>query len=510
MKFEHYISKKEINDYLNKNPNLNHDKFKSNIEKLNQKYIQKYLNHEIFQLSEEIKLDFHQQKCILTDEEAVLLIAGAGSGKTTTIQGKIRYLLEIKKIPANQILCISFTRKAAFQLQEKLLKFSPEIQIATFHSLGLKIIKSFEYKNVKIVSENYLENLIKEELLLQKVKESIYYQKNLFQFLKKLKINNYSILDLKKWLDEVNDKKQHQFYSLALTIYQKYQNYLLENNLIDFDDMIIKATNLLKNNFYHEYQYIIIDEYQDISYARYLLIREIKQQTKAKLLAVGDDWQAIYGFSGSCIDLFTNFSKYFEDAKIMYLVATYRNSQQLLNITTNFILKNPFQIAKELQSPKLENNPIVLKRYLSLTKTFKKVISNINGPVLVLGRNNKDINLLKDSEIEINHNGLIKYHQYQANFLTVHKAKGLESENVIIINMKNDLLGFPSQIEEPFFIKKMIKSEEKYKYAEERRLFYVALTRTKNKVYILVPYFKKSVFAKELKKIISMEKIRKY
>ena len=249
--------------------------------------------------------------------------------------------------------------------------------------------------------------------------------------------------------------------------------------MIDYNEMIIQATNLIKNHKYKNYKYIIIDEYQDISFIRYQLIKAIINQTKAKLLAVGDDWQSIYGFSGSRIDLFTNFKLYFPYSSIMYLVNTYRNSQKLLDYTTKFILKNPNQIKKNLKSNKKDDKPIIFLYYISISQTIKNLLPKLKGKILILGRNNQDINLLKDKEIIIRKNEIIEYKNYQAKYMTVHKSKGLEYDNVIIINMKNELLGFPSQIKEPLYLNYI--NNETYQYAEERRLFYVALTRTKIK-----------------------------
>ncbi len=455
----------------------------------------------IFTLENNIVLDNEQRKCILNDSNATLLIAGAGSGKTTTIQGKIKYLILEKKINPKEILCISFTRKTVYELKEKLLKIDKNIDVSTFHSLGLKIIKKLSNKNYNVASKNLLQKIVREILKTKKIKDNLIYEKQLLSFLNMIISNNYSINKLKEKIKQEKNIFLKKFYLNSYTCYQAYYSHLNKNNLIDYHDMILKAINLLKTKYYKKYQYIIIDEYQDISYIRYQLIKELINQTKAKLLAVGDDYQSIYNFTGSRIDLFINFKSYFPNSDILYLKNTYRNSQQLLNYTTSFILKNKTHIKKNLCSIKQDNNPIIFIKYISISNAIKKLLPKLSGSVLILGRNNQDINLLKNKEIIINDN-VIHYQNYQAKFLTVHKAKGLESDNVILINMKNDLLGFPNQIKEPFYINLFPSLNEHYPYASERRLFYVALTRTKNKVYIMEPILKKSIFIKELKQII--------
>ena len=151
-------------------------------------------------------------------------------------------------------------------------------------------------------------------------------------------------------------------------------------------------------------------------------------------------------------------------------------------------MKNKKQLEKDLISNKHINNPIEFIYYINPKKSFAKLynkVKKINEDVLVLGRNNFDINRFCDFPVK---------------YLTVHSAKGLEAENVIIINMTNDIYGFPNKIINNKLIEELHPSDKNILYAEERRLFYVALTRTKNKVYILVPLVNKSCFIKELKK----------
>lgn len=272
--------------------------------------------------------------------------------------------------------------------------------------------------------------------------------------------------------------------------------------------MIFYATNHVhENGIQKKYKYVIIDEYQDTSYVRFLLIKEILLKTKAKFMVVGDDFQSIYRFTGCDLSLFLDFKKYFPDASIKKIENTYRNSQELIKIAGNFVMKNKKQISKNLKSSKHLINPIQIIYYTDICKTFslliEKIYNETKKPILILGRNNKDINQILNKNFKVTESNQIIYKKNSNIFLyymTTHKSKGLEEENVIIINLENKFLGFPNQIKDDEILRLVSKKFEKYPFSEERRLFYVALTRTKNYVYLLTPCKNKSIFVSELEK----------
>ena len=169
-------------------------------------------------------------------------------------------------------------------------------------------------------------------------------------------------------------------------------------------------------------------------------------------------------------------------------------------------MKNRKQIYKNLKSNKSILKPIRIIYYKNIKKEIKKLIEKIyletKKPIMILGRNNKDINLILDNELKLNKDDTLTYTKnsnIKLYYLTVHKSKGLEEENVIIINMVDNILGFPNQIKDEEILRLVSKIKERYPYSEERRLFYVALTRTKNNVYLLTPFNNQSIFIKELK-----------
>lgn len=302
------------------------------------------------------------------------------------------------------------------------------------------------------------------------------------------------------------------FLDIIKIILTEYQKYLSQNNAIDFSDMITDATQkIISGCELKPYKYVIVDEYQDISKSRFHFLKAIVEKTKAKLFCVGDDWQSIYRFAGSDISLFTEFEKHFGCTKILKIEKTYRNSQNLIDDASRFILKNPRQLKKELKSDKKLDYPLVFwgcddEIKTSLQYAINKIVSEfgVNASILLLGRTNYDIELVKKTGLfkTVHKNRREQLHyipipELQIEFLSVHKSKGLEADNVILLNFKNDKLGFPNQIADDEVLNLVLTNAEDFKFAEERRLFYVAITRTKNRTFVLTDNKNPSPFFKE-------------
>ena len=453
------------------------------------------------------KLDKYQKKVVLDNHDRVLVIAGAGSGKTLTIIAKIKYLIEKKNIKENEILCLSFTNETVDNLKNKI---NYNLDILTFHKLALRILEynNFYYKISRddlinyIVDEYFLIDEDKTKLFLKEYydnkeysdKELTILKNNIISLIKMIKCNNLAVNKIKKLRNRCINNKDKIFYYFVLSIYQMYEEELASEYKIDFDDMIIYAKELIKKHgFKKNYKYILIDEFQDISRIRFELILEILKNTNAKLMCVGDDYQAIYGFSGSNLKIFLDFFKYFPDANRIDIKNTYRNSYELINTSIKFIKKNPFQLRKHIHAKFLFKNPIVLIYYDDFIKAYNHLFDYLyledEKKVMVLARYNKDLEEVKKME----HKGI------ETKYLTVHMAKGLEEESVVLIKFSNDYLGFPSKIENNRLLSLINDTDEDIPYAEERRLFYVALTRCKKRIYILVPRDNPSIFLKEIK-----------
>ena len=480
-------------------------------------------------------LDENQKNIVTSNTKYLLVSAGAGSGKSLTIIGKIRYLIEIEKLKEEEIICISFTNEATNSLKNKLKQnYNYDIPCYTFHKLSLEILKQEKYTvandNLLAYTINeYFEGLIdndNKKRILKYLK--IRYNKKNYEkkykkikeidlknikttiktFINLLKSNNYDEENIIEFIKKEKRKSNKALLIIILYIYKIYIQELKSKKEIDFNDMISLATQKVKKDGYQKkIKYIIIDEFQDTSQVRLNLIKEIINKTNANLLAVGDDFQSIYRFTGCDLTIFLNFTKFFEDSKILKIENTYRNSQELIDIAGSFIMKNPHQIKKNLKSNKHIKCPIELIYYKNIATTFAKLIEKIytetKMSILVVGRNNNDVNQITNSSKFTLKEGKIIYENnpnIQITYLTVHRSKGLEESSVILINLTNNKNGFPNQITNNRILQYVTCKENVYPFDEERRLFYVALTRTKNKVYLLTPIKNESIFVKEIRK----------
>lgn len=475
--FNYYLTNKKRIDFL----------LKYKIYKNNKNYLKEKNNLKI--KINNILLDKDQKDALFTDEVNTLVLASAGSGKTLTICAKIKYLID-NGINPNEILVLSFTNNSVNDLKSKI---NYDINVYTFHKLAIEILS--DYNISYSLTNNYLEFIISEIFLsiVKNISEEdlSFFVREISSFIKLFKSYN---LD-EKYLNKIS--KNNLLLKVIDKIYEIYSDELYSQGLFDLNDVIGKATDLIKTKgFKRYYRYIIIDEFQDISLERYNLIKVIRDSCSSKIFAVGDDFQSIYRFSGSSIDMIINFKKYFGYTKIIKLNNTYRNSVELIKASTNFITKNHYQIRKKINSNKSLNKPIKIIYYIkNMNIKFKRILDMINGEVLILSRNNNDINYVLDNDIVLKNN-FIYYKERCFDFKTVHKSKGLESNNVIILNLNNSKYGFPNKIDNK--LQKKILPKENYLYEEERRLFYVALTRTRNNVYLLVDKQNPSIFVKEL------------
>lgn len=527
-------------------------------QKHNKKYIKEklktekeYFDEMYKKIDETIKLDENQRKIILTDEDHIMVIAGAGSGKTTTITAKVNYLIEKQNIKDQEIVVITFTNKAVEELKERINKeFKHNIKIITFHKLGYEIIKDNTKQPPKInnnkseILKNIIKNKIeqnpeiaikllkyfkKQPYVLTKSKKFMDNKQNIISksdinqiteeyatIISLLKANNKSIEELNKL--KTKNKLETEIIKFSETVYIEYNKKLESQNQIDYDDMINKATEIINQSsqLSEKYKTIIIDEYQDISECRYKLIKTLSEKMNSKIMVVGDDWQCIYSFAASNINLFTQFKKNVPYCEILKIEHTYRNSQELINIAGKFIQKNSNQIKKTLISDKRLERPIKIINYKNekIKQQTKQIIDYIidkygeSKSILILGRYTNDIQkVIDNNEIKEENKQIIykKHPKVKIDYLTVHSSKGLGYDNVILINGKNEKMGFPSKKQSNQIIEQLTIKEKNIKYPEERRLFYVALTRTKNEMIILAPKRNQSEFIKEIKKYKNVE-----
>ena len=288
-------------------------------------------------------------------------------------------------------------------------------------------------------------------------------------------------------------------------VYKRYIEELANINQIDFTDAILQATDICRSSHPVKYDYIIVDEFQDISVDRYNFLKVLREgNPPAKLYCVGDDWQSIYRFSGSDMALFNQFSDYFGQTEINKIETTYRFGEPLVSLSSQFIQRNEAQIKKNIHP----FNPQV-KTELQFCDYERRDYCNVIGQlvasipldksVFLLGRYSFDDYYLSFMYKSVKEGNRFFYiiGDRKIEFLTVHKSKGLEADYVIILQCNKDTYGFPSLVSDDPVLNYVLTKSDLYPYGEERRLFYVAITRAKVKTYILYDRRFPSVFVDE-------------
>lgn len=288
-------------------------------------------------------------------------------------------------------------------------------------------------------------------------------------------------------------------------VYERYINALSDSNQIDFTDAILQATEICRTSHPVEYDYIIVDEFQDISVDRYNFLKVLREgNPPAKLYCVGDDWQSIYRFSGSDMALFNQFPEYFGTTEINKIETTYRFGEPLVSLSSNFIQRNKAQIQKNIHSfssemrTELEFYAYDRRDYCN---TIGQLVASIpsDKSIFLLGRYSFDDYYLSFMYQSIKEDNRFYYviGGQKIEFLTVHKSKGLEADYVILLQCNKDTYGFPSLVSDDPVLNYVLTKSDQFPYGEERRLFYVAITRAKMKTLVLYDKRFPSVFVDE-------------
>ena len=288
-------------------------------------------------------------------------------------------------------------------------------------------------------------------------------------------------------------------------VYERYINALSDSSQIDFTDAILQATEICRISHPVEYDYIIVDEFQDISVDRYNFLKVLREgNPPAKLYCVGDDWQSIYRFSGSDMALFNQFPEYFGATEINKIETTYRFGEPLVSLSSNFIQRNKAQIQKNIHSFSSEmRTELELYAYdrRDYCNTIGQLVASIppDKSIFLLGRYSFDDYYLSFMYQSIKEGNRFYYviGERKIEFLTVHKSKGLEADYVILLQCNKDTYGFPSQVSDDPVLNYVLTKSDQFPYGEERRLFYVAITRAKIKTLVLYDKRFPSVFVDE-------------
>ena len=339
---------------------------------------------------------------------------------------------------------------------------------------------------------------------------------DLFQTLINLiKSNNYAMNELRaRNIPSYHYRNNSMILELLEPIFLAYCNYMNQADEIDFNDMINVATEYVQSGRYHNpYKYVIVDEYQDISKARYRLLYSLRESNDFDLFCVGDDWQSIYRFAGSDINYILQFNQYWGPTEVSRIETTYRFSQSLIDVSGNFVMCNPSQIKKYMRGNS-DNKGFAVGEITGYTDKYAMdyAISRLDdlpkgSSVFFIGRYIFDSKILEDHPLlsckynqKTSSNEVIykKRSDLKISFVTAHKSKGLQADYVFIINNKNSKMGFPSKIQDAPILQLLLENYDEYPFAEERRLFYVSLTRAKIKTFLVVNENQKSDFIHEL------------
>lgn len=367
------------------------------------------------------------------------------------------------------------------------------------------------------------------QIISDSAKDEIDSVVSLFQtFITLMKSNGYSINDVREKNRQVKGRflreRNALFIDIIAPVYERYQNYLAKRREIDFSDMITKATEYISSGIFKKrFSYVIIDEFQDISIGRYQLVMAIKERNPScRLFCVGDDWQSIYRFSGSDISLFKDFEKYFGFSIRSKIETTYRFHSPLIGLSSEFILRNPNQVRKDLVSANANKNTTHKIVYsdsedqddteavLSIFNELVQTGQVTDKEIIILGRHSFDFNRIRNTSQIFNIDRRASRLQYRAtmangnsvqvtaHYMTVHKSKGLEADIAIVINCNTGKHGFPSGVADDHVLNLLLSEADQFENGEERRLFYVAMTRAKEMVYFVADRVYKSKFIMEL------------
>jgi len=505
--------------------------------KHNQRYTETMLAEysEFFNQIESSPLNTSQAQAVVNGERSLLVLAGAGSGKTSVLVARAGWLLARGEASASQILLLAFGRKAAQEMDERLQDrlHTDAITARTFHALALSIIEQGS-KKVPVVSK--LENdasarhaLFTEcwqtqcrEKKAQAKGWRLWLQEELGwdvedeAFWENEKIQKRMGSRLDRWVslmrmhggsqaemiaaapEEVRDLFGKRI-KLMAPLLKAWKTALKEEGAVDFSGLIHQAIIILeKGKFVSPWKHILVDEFQDISPQRAALLAALrKQNSQTSLYAVGDDWQAIYRFSGAQLSLTTAFNHYFGEGDNCALDTTYRFNSRIGEIANRFIQQNPHQLNKPLNSLSAgDKNAVTLLEDDKLDDLFDK-LSGYATPeqrILVLARYHH----LKPAALA---KAATRWPKLHIDFMTIHASKGQQADYVIVVGLQEGFDGFPAPARESIMEQALLPEPEDFPDAEERRLLYVAITRAKLRVWLLFNKAKPSSFVEILKQL---------
>ena len=397
--------------------------------------------------------------------------------------------------------------------QEEYLK-GIEWKRKTHRDHGTYLIETYSY----LKREGKLQSYLSEKLQERKIEFTLKSDEDMLASLKKFgRVSRFvellanilerfkeSDMALANLMSEVRDIRMRKLIEIFKPIYDSYEKHLQERGEIDYADMIKKAVEYVEEGkFIPPYTHILVDEFQDISRVRAELILALrKQKHNSVLFSVGDDWQSIYRFTGSDIEFIRKFEDKFGATAVTLLDVTFRFNNKIGDVSTKFILKNPDQRNKSIKSTSYKEEPAVsLVQAQEPKDGLMLSLDAINKHTQSQNSQSKTTIMILDryhTHHTIKNTIKKKFPNLNISFSTIHAAKGKEADYVIVIGLDSGKNGFPCEKEEDPVLELFLPEKEKFPYAEERRLFYVALTRARHRVYLIYDPYKASRYIKEL------------
>jgi DNA helicase-2/ATP-dependent DNA helicase PcrA len=343
-------------------------------------------------------LNKNQLEAVKHKDGPLLILAGAGSGKTRVITYRIAYLISVYNISPEHILAVTFTNKAAEEMMGRIKnvvgKKAEKIWMSTFHSFGCRLLRNHcevigYNRNFSIYDEDDRERLVKECMNIAKITDK---QIKPYEVIRKIQDIKNKLLEPEEYSDYAKDYES----KLVLRIYEIYEEKLKFNNAFDFDDLIKKPIELfqknpdLLNKYQEKFKYILIDEYQDINNSQYVLMSMLAKKYK-NICVVGDDDQSIYRFRGADITNILDFEEDYPDAKVIRLEQNYRSTKTILKSAHRVICNNKGRKDKELWTENEDGQKIVLTYTEDAVKEAEAILNEVDRLLRTTDTNLKDM-----------------------------------------------------------------------------------------------------------------------
>lgn len=327
-----------------------------------------------------------------------------------------------------------------------------------------------------------------------------------------IKVENISIDTVLQNARKDQHERIRNFYELAIPIVKGFIDYCTNKSYLDFNDLISKSTSLFLNHddviqkYRNKFEYILVDEFQDVNNLQVELIK-LLLTNKTQLFCVGDDWQSIYGFRGSNVNYIVEFEKHFDNAEIIKLNLNYRSTQNIVGASNEVIKHNKFKVDKDVQASKISEHKIVVFSGNNLEENIQFCSEKVNE-LLKDGFNNDEILFLyRRNKMFSPYFNFFKGEGTRVQGKTIHASKGLEAKVVFIIGLTEGNGGFPDIWLEDRIFQIIKKANHDVLMEEERRLFYVAITRAKDKLFLITEKGNESSFLKEIPDVFTVRTV---